>query len=294
MPTEMYQAVLASLDWQLTLPEDDFETAKGKMEALHGHPIDSSTKASWLEYGGISCAVVSVEGICKPEQYLLYFRGGAFIAAGGSGFLFYAEMLSRYFQCTVVMADYRMVPNAQFPGPLDDCCNAYLGMLDSGISPAFISFIGDSCGGGLVLTTLLKLRDNFKSMPACGISLCGWFDLATDDEARDPLYYQAYTHKRGLDYAGNEPLNNPLISPIFANFRGIPPLLLQAGSIDPTSKGAKIIYEKAIAVGINIELDITPEMIHGFHGLSNLGVEEAQQALIRAADFMDKHCSNHM
>lgn len=291
MPSEMYQAVLDSLDWQLTLPEDDFETAKAKMEAVHGHPIDASTDAQWTEYGGIPCAVVSAAGISKPEQYLLYFRGGAFIAAGGSGFLFYAELLSRQFDCTVVMADYRMVPEAKFPGPLEDCCKAYLGMIDNGITASSISFIGDSCGGGLVLTALLKLRDQGKVMPACGVSLCGWFDLASNSEARDPLYYQAYTYQRGLDYAGGEPLTNPLISPIFANFKGLPPLLLQAGSVDPTSEGAKIVWDKAQAVGVEAVLDITPEMIHGFHGLCNLGVDEAQQALSRAAAFMHKYCN---
>ncbi len=291
MPSEMYKAVLDSLDWQLTLPEDDFETAKAKMEAVHGHPIDANTTAHWTKYGGVPCAVVSAQGISKPEQYLLYFRGGAFIAAGGSGFVFYAEMLSHQFDCTVVMADYRMVPESKFPGPLEDCCNAYLGMLDSGIAASAISFIGDSCGGGLVLTALLKLRDDGQAMPACGISLCGWFDLATNSEARDPLYYQAYTYKRGLDYADGESLTNPLISPIFASFEGLPPLLLQAGGIDPTSKGAEIVCEKARAVGIDVLLDISPEMVHGFHGLCNLGVDEAQQALSRAADFMNKHSS---
>ena len=289
MPSEIYNAVLDSLDWQLTLPEDDFETAKAKMEAVHGHPLDPSTSARWVEYGDVPCAVVSAEGISKPEQYLLYFRGGAFIAAGGSGFLFYAEMLSRHFDCTVVMADYRMVPAARFPGPLEDCCKAYQGILSSGIAASSIGFIGDSCGGGLVLTTLLKLRDDNAQMPACGISLCGWFDLATDSEARDPLYYQAYTYQRGLDYAAGEPLSNPLISPVYGNFENLPPLLLQAGSVDPTSAGAEIVYKKAKDAGVNVVLDISPEMIHGFHGLSNLGVTEAQQALSRAASFMHQH-----
>lgn len=291
MASEMYQAVLDSLDWQLTLPEDDFETAKAKMEAVHGHPIDSATKATWTKYGGLPCAVVAAETITKLDQYLLYFRGGAFIAAGGNGFLFYAEMLSRQFDCTVIMADYRMVPESTFPGPLEDCCSAYLGMISNGIPADSIAFIGDSCGGGLVLTSLLKLRNDNQVMPACGISLCGWFDLATDSEARDPLYYQAYAHKRGLDYAAGADLENPLISPVFADYSGLPPLLLQAGGVDPCHRSAAIIQQKACAAGVEVELDITPKMIHGFHGLANLGIDESQDALSRASKFMNKYCT---
>lgn len=289
MPSAMYNTVLESLDWQLTLPEDDFDTAKAKMEAVHGHPIDPTTDAKWTEYGEVSCAVVTAEGTGKPDQYLLYFRGGAFIAAAGSGFLFYAEMLSRHFDCSVVMADYRMLPEFSFPAQLDDCCKAYLGMLDTGIPSSSIAFIGDSCGGGLVLTSLLKLRDDKQPMPACGVSLCGWLDLASNTQARDPLYYQAYTHRRGLDYAAGEDLQNPLISPVFGDYQGLPPLLLQAGGVDPCHTGAEVVQQRAKNAGVEVTLEITPEMVHGFHGLANLGVDEAVEALGRASEFVNKY-----
>ncbi|MBT4520985.1 MAG: alpha/beta hydrolase fold domain-containing protein [Halieaceae bacterium] len=290
MPSDLYNSILDSLDGQLTLPEDDLATAKAKMEALHGHPIAPDTQAEWTEYGGVRCAVVQAGDVTEGDRYLLYFRGGAFIAADGDGFLFYAEMLSRQLNASVVMVDYALAPAHVFPTVLNQLCDAYQGLLGSGVPAERITFIGDSCGGGLVLTSLLQLRDRGIELPACGISLCGWFDLAADSDHKDPLYRQAYSHKRGLDYAGDADLKNPLISPVFADFHGLPPLLLQAGGVDPTSAHAEIVHRRATQSGVTSTLDIAPEMVHGFHGFTNLGVPESAAALRRARSFMDGHC----
>lgn len=289
MPSAIYHSIIAALDGQLTLPEDDLDRAREKMEAVHGHPLDADTDAHWTEYGGIRCAVVTASSVTQGDRYLLYFHGGAFIAAGGDGFLFYAEMLSRQLDAVVVMVDYRLAPTHRFPAALNDCCRAYQGLLECGIRAASIAFIGDSCGGGLVLTSLLQLRDNGVELPACGMSLCGWFDLATVNDNSDPLYHQAYAHQRGLDYAGTADLANPLISPVFAQFDHLPPLLLQAGSVDPTSVQATAVYQKARAANATVELDIAADMLHGFHGLANLGVPESVDALHRARAFLNKH-----
>lgn len=289
MTSDIYNSIIATLDGSLTRPEDELAVARDKMNAVHGHPIDSDTQAYWSELGGVRCATVTASNVTNKHRYLLYFRGGAFIAAAGDGFLFYAEMLSRHFNCRVVMVDYRLAPQHTYPAVLNDCCNAYQGLLDSGVPASAIVFIGDSCGGGLVLTTLLQLRDRKANLPACGISLCGWFDLATNNNDSDLLYHQAYTYQRGLDYAGQAQLSNPLISPVFAEFQQLPPLLLQAGGVDPTCKQAKIIYRKCITSGTLAELDIAPDMLHGFHGLANLGVPESISALARAKQFAEKY-----
>lgn len=289
MPSESYLSILNILDGQLTLPEDDLATAKAKMEALHGHPIDQDTQAEWLDFGGVHCALVTASCVTDTERYLLYFRGGAFIAADGNGFLFYAEMLSRQLNAKVIMVSYRLAPQHPFPAALDDCCNVYRGLLANGIQPSTIGFIGDSCGGGLVLTTLLKLRDLGVELPACGISLSGWFDMESNTQEKDPLYHQAYCHQRGLNYAGVEPLTNPLISPVFAKFHDLPPLLLQTGAVDPTATQAQRIYQLGQETNTPITLDTSDDMIHGFQGFANLGVPESLDALARAKLFFVKN-----
>ncbi|WP_145999243.1 alpha/beta hydrolase [Oceanicoccus sp. KOV_DT_Chl] len=289
MPSTIYQSIIDTLDGSLTSPTDNLATARDKMNAVHGHPIDATTQAQWIEYGGVRCALVTAAEVTDFEQYLIYFHGGAFIAADGDGFLFYAEMLSRNLNVRVVMVDYRLAPTDLFPAALDDCCNAYLGMLANDIPASSIAMIGDSCGGGLVLSSLLKLRDKHATLPCCAITLCGWFDVATDNNNQDPLYHQSYCHQRGLDYAGDEKLDNPLISPVFAHFQQLPPLLLQAGSVDPTAEQANIIYQKILATGGVVELDISEDMLHGFHGLANLGVPESLAALARAKIFCKRY-----
>lgn len=92
--SEIYKQIVANLNGDLTLPDDDWQTAKRKMESLHGHPIDAGTDAFWLQLAGVRCASVCASGVEEGGRILLYFHGGAFIAAGGDGFLFYAEMLS--------------------------------------------------------------------------------------------------------------------------------------------------------------------------------------------------------
>jgi monoterpene epsilon-lactone hydrolase len=288
--SEIYQTILATLDGELTLPDDNLSTAKAKMEALHGHPIAAETDAEWIDYGDIRCALVTANTVSRPDRILVYLRGGAYIAAAGDGFLFYAEMLSRLMDARVLMVDYSLAPQHQFPTQLDECCYAFSGLLESGIEASKTALIGDSCGGGLVLTTLMKLRDKKLPLPACAISLSGWLDLAAKNDNCDPLYRQAYTRKRGLDYAGSESLEHPLISPVYGNFAELPPLLLQAGGIDPTSEYAQRAHSLACEAGVNATLDIAANMVHGFQGLANLEVPESLAAFGRAKLFFDLHC----
>ena len=112
-------------------------------------------------------------------------------------------------------------------------------------------------------------------------------DIETIQKIKDLLYHQSYSHRRGLDYAGEAALTDPLISPVFADFHDLPPLLLQAGSVDPTSAHATIVHRNALRAGVEVELDIAPEMVHGFHGFANLGIPESMAALARARIFLD-------
>ncbi len=159
--------------------------------------------------------------------------------------------------------------------------------VDTGVAARSIALIGDSCGGGLVLTCLLKLRDSGIELPACGISLSGWLDLNDNSDASDLLYHQGYCHQRGRDYAGEANLQDPLISPVFAELHGLPPLLLQAGGVDPTATHAATLLNAAQKAGTVAKLDIAPEMLHGFQGFANLGVPESTDALRRVRSFLD-------
>ncbi|MBA6413372.1 alpha/beta hydrolase fold domain-containing protein [Parahaliea sp. F7430] len=292
MPSDIYQSIAASLDGQLTLPSDDLTTARNKMNALHYRPLAAGTTVEWRDFKGSSYAIVSSASLTEPHRYLLYIHGGAFIAGDGEGFLFYAEMLSEHFNATVALVDYRLAPEHRFPAALNDCCRVYQALLEQGVPAKSIGFIGDSCGGGLVLSSLFKLRDEGADLPSCGLSLCGWLDLASDSPDKDPLYDQGYTHRRGLDYAGDADLTQAYISPLYGELDKLPPLLLQVGESDPTRKHAEALLAKAKAAKQAVSLELSTHMPHGFHGFAAMGMPESLQALQRARHFYDS-CLKH-
>ncbi|MDE0887547.1 MAG: alpha/beta hydrolase [Myxococcota bacterium] len=295
MPSKEYQAFLDAVKGSLFEPGDSTEVAREKLEAMHGHPIKSSTRVDWIESGPVPRAMIVAEEAKDAERILVLFHGGAFIAAGGDGYLFYAEMLSKYCDARLLLIDYRLAPENPYPAALDDCVEGYLALIASGTAPAGVGFIGDSCGGGLVLASLLRLRDQGQPLPACGITLGGWFDLEAQGEAglnplgRDPFGHPEFIRARGRDYVGDAGnLRDPFVSPIHANPKGLPPLLLQVGQIDLVRDDALEFGKRAALAGVDVTLEVHPEMIHGFQGLASAGIPESVAALARVQNFISR------
>ena len=301
-----YEALLSALKEPMFPATDPLETAREKLEAVHGHAIAPDTRVDWTEVGGVRCAWIQAAASAggasggatseeSPERILLLCHGGAYIAADGDGYLFYGEMLSRACAARVLLVDYRLAPDHRHPAALEDCANAYRGLLAQGVAPGRVGFIGDSCGGGLAITALLSLRDHGVPMPALAVTLGGWFDLEADgDSARnpvgpDPFACRDFTRARGRDYVGEDgDLRDPLVSPIHADPTGLPPLFLQVGQVDLTRDDAVRLAERAGRAGVDVTLEIHPGMIHGFQGLANAGIPEAVAALERVAVYVQQ------
>lgn len=288
-----YEALLAALKERIFRGDDSIEVAREKLEGVHGHPVAEDTHVDWTELGGVRCAWVAAAEASETTRILMLCHGGAYIAACGDGYLFYADMLSRACSARVLLVDYRLAPEHRFPAALDDCADAYRGMLASGIPPDRVGFIGDSCGGGLAVTSLLRLREQGVPMPALAVALGGWFDLeASGDSAvnpvgHDPFAEAAFTRARGRDYVGEGgDLRDPLVSPIHADLGGLPPLLLQVGQLDLTRDDALTLAGVAGKQGVDVTFEVHPKMVHGFQGLANAGIPEAQAALRRVASFV--------
>ena len=295
MPSKEYRAFLDAVKGRLVDVGDSTEVARAKLEAMHGHPIKPSTRVDWIESGPVRRAMIVAEEAKDTDRILVLFHGGAFIAAGGNGYLFYAEALSKYCDARLLLIDYRLAPENPYPAALDDCVGGYLALLDSGVAPARVGFIGDSCGGGLVLSSLLRLRDQGQPLPACGVTLGGWFDLEAQGQAgleplgRDPFAHPEFIRARGRDYVGKAGcLRDPFVSPIHANPKGLPPLLLQVGQIDLVRDDALGFGKSAALAGVDVTLEIHPEMVHGFQGLASAGIPEAIDALRRVRHFVDR------
>ncbi len=284
-----YDALLEALAGPVFHGDDPLEVAREKLEAVHGHPVADETRVEWTELGGVPCAWVDTPE-SDPERVLFLCHGGAFVAAGGDGYLFYAEMLARPFGARVLLVDYRLAPDHRFPAALDDCVAAFRALVDSGVPPARVGFIGDSCGGGLAIASLVKLRASAGPLPGCAATLGGWFDLeAEGDAARKPISLDPFANRdfvraRGLDYVGPDgDVRDPLASPVHAPLEGLPPLFLQVGQVDLTRDDAVALAARAGRAGVDVTLEVVPGMLHGFQGLVNAGIPEAREALERIA-----------
>jgi monoterpene epsilon-lactone hydrolase len=294
MASRQYQALLqALLANPLIDPADLLPDAQRKLEAVHGHPIADGTQVRWTTLEGVRCAWVDTRETRQQTRILVLCHGGAYVAAAGDGYLFYAEMLAAPCAARILLVDYRLAPEHRHPAALEDIANAYRGLLDEGYSASRIGFIGDSCGGALALTSLLHLRDQGVPMPALAATLGGWFDLDASDPSAmaplrpDPFAHPAFLRSRGLDYVGPKgDLRDPLVSPVHADPTGLPPLYLQAGQVDLTREAAEQLAANAARAGVHVTLEIVPEMIHGFQGLANAGIPEAQDALARVGQFV--------
>lgn len=307
MASREYEGLMTAFKDPLVAPGDSSSTARDKLNAVHGHPVADDVRVEWTEFGGVRCAWIDTPesdaarsdrgpAASGEDRILLLCHGGAYIAAGGDGYLFYAALYSRACRARVLLVDYRLAPEHVCPAASDDCAAAYRGLLAQGVAPEGVGFIGDSCGGGLVVTSLVALRAAGSLMPAFGVTLGGWFDLeASGESAREPLGPDpfadaAFVRARGRDYVGPDgELSDPAASALHADLHGLPPLLLQVGQIDLTRDDALRLAAVAARVGVEVTLEVQPEMVHGYQGLAHAGIPEAVASVARVATFVDAH-----
>jgi epsilon-lactone hydrolase len=195
----------------------------------------------------------------------------------------------------VVMPDYRLAPEQPWPAAADDCFNAYCGLLAQGTSASSIALLGESCGGSLALGLLLRLRDEAIALPACFVSLTGWFDLGVSGAAvpgRDPFLTPEWVRNRAREYlAGKLALDDPRVSGAFADLHDLPPMYLQIGQFDTLREGALTLGARALRAGVQVTMESWPGMIHGWHGLVTAGVPEATAAWAAIRRYVEVACS---
>jgi monoterpene epsilon-lactone hydrolase len=289
------QAIVELIPENFADPAADFHAVRAMFAPFHGHPTGPDLQVEIKFLGGVRCGVFDIH---RANSTLTAFHchGGAFVSTGLDEYHFYAEIIARQTGCAVVMPDYRLAPEHPYPAAQDDCFNAYCGLLEQGTAPATVVLVGESCGGSLALGLLLRLRDAGLPMPACFVSLTGWFDLSVSGETvsgRDPFLTPQWVRNRGCDYlAGQLTLNDPLVSPAYADLHGLPPLYVQVGQYDTVREGALALATNALRAGVHVSLESWPGMIHGWHGLVTAGVPEASAAWAAIRHYIETTCHN--
>lgn len=228
----------------------------------------------------------------RPRKVLLYFPGGGFVLRTAGQHRAFVSRICRESRTRALLVHYSLAPEVPFPGGLEDCLAAYHDLLQQGLSPGDITIAGDSAGGGLVLSTLLALRDEGTVLPATAIILSPFADLASESQSRkynrraDPVLPTSRVAQLQKLYIGDSQADNRYISPAMADFDGLPPILALVGSteilLDDTLRAA----EQADKAGVPFYLEIWEKMPHVFPIFSVL--PESEVAIERIAKFINQ------
>lgn len=198
---------------------------------------------------------------------ILYFHGGSYLFGSLST---HADMLARLALATgvrVLGIEYRLAPEHPYPAALTDAQTAYRWLLDQGIAPDQIALAGESAGGNLAAVTLIALRDAGAPLPACGVLISPWVDLAGTHPSRQANQPYDYGPPEMLlaqarAFAGGVALDDPRISPVHAELTGLPPLFVQVGEVELLADETRALADRARAAGVDVTLDVLPDMPH--------------------------------
>ncbi|MCX7623243.1 MAG: alpha/beta hydrolase [Thermomicrobium sp.] len=225
------------------------------------------------------------------DQVLLYLHGGGFVFGLSAQHVAMVAELARLLGRRALLVDYRLAPRHPWPAALEDCLAAYRWLLRQGFDAKRIVVAGDSAGGNLALTLAMALRDAGEPMPAAIACLSPVGDLAGSEERgrteEDPVLHPRAIRRFNRSYVAGHDARNPLISPLYGDWHGLPPLLVHAGEDELLRDDAERIAERAQHAGVAVELEIYPRMWHVWQ--LSLELPQARDSLEKIAAFLQRH-----
>ena len=265
-------------------------------ELTSAQPLPADVTVTAAALGGVPTAEITVDGI-ELRHVVLYFHGGVYALGDAVQAAGLAAQIGRRTRAKVISVDYRLAPEHPYPAAVDDALAVYEALLDNGIAPSDIVFAGESAGGGLAITTLVNARDHGLPLPAAAFVMSPYADLTlagtTMDTKRDadPLLSRENLQARVPDYTAGHDAALGLISPIFADLSGLPPLIIQAGTHEVLLDDAIRLARQAATADVEVILDITPQVPHVFQAYYPI-LDEAAAALDRAGQLLSAHLAS--
>lgn len=277
--------------------DDEYKTAK-LARRLFGAP------RLWQKWSTRGLRVTPTDGNAPPGEWIepanhqdaviFYVHGGGFISCSPQTHRPIASALARRTNFRLFSVDYPLAPEHRFPAALDNVFAAYRWLLAQNVSPGRIAFAGDSAGGGLVLSMLLRLRDEGLPLPACAVCFSAWTDLTgTSDSNRtnagvDDMFYPENIDEFADAYLLDASKENPLVSPVFGAYENFPPVLFHVGSTEILLDDSRRIHQKIQAAGGESRLEIFEDIFHCWQMAAEL-LPEARESLGQAAEFIRRH-----
>ena len=259
-------------------------------ELISAQPLPADVTVTAAALGAVPTAEITIGGI-DPRHVVLYFHGGVYVMGDAALAAGLAAQIGRRIRAKVISVDYRLAPEQPYPAAVDDALAAYQALLHDGTAPSDIAFAGESAGGGLAIATLVNARDHGLALPAAAFAMSPYADLTlagatmqTKREA-DPLLSPEALQARVADYTSGQDAAIGLISPIFADLSGLPPLIIQAGTHEVLLDDALRLAQRAATADVAVTLDVTPGVPHVFQAYHQI-LDEAAAALDRAGQFL--------
>lgn len=250
---------------------------------------------------GLSCETVTLGtvpaqriSVAKPGAgVLLYLHGGAYSSGSPETHRNLCSHLAQAAACTVYTLDYRLAPEHPFPAGLDDAEAAYRTLLAQGVKSTQIAIAGDSAGGGMALALAQRIRAAGLPAPALLYLLSPWSDLTFSGESIktragvDPMVTEPWIRAGADMYIAGGDARDPLISPVFADYQGLPPMLVQWGGDEILYSDCQRVVERARAAGVDVEFEVFDGLWHVFQVFAGM-LPAATTALREAAQVMQR------
>jgi epsilon-lactone hydrolase len=245
--------------------------------------VDSPVKGEWIS-------------TAEPasDRVIYYLHGGGYISGSAKSCRPITATLAGHLKGRVFGLDYRLAPEHRFPAGLDDAVEGYRWLLANGIEPQSIAVVGDSAGGGMALALAVQLRDAGEALPVSLVCLSPWTDMTSESNSlqanseRDSMFVAEDIERYAHAYLGDHSRRDPLASPLFADPRGLPPLLIQVGRDEVLLDDARGVHTKALATGVPSTLYIYEHVPHGWHYGAPF-VPEARAALLEVTEFIARY-----
>jgi monoterpene epsilon-lactone hydrolase len=272
--------------WSLSVPE--LRAAYEQFGALTPVPADIAFTPATL--GGVPCEIGLAPG-SDASLTVLYFHGGGYVIGSLQTHRGMVGLIGKAAKARTVAVDYRLAPEAPFPAAVEDAVAAYRGLLAEGTPAERIIVGGDSAGGGLTLALLMSLRDAGVALPRAAVCISPWLDLegtgetVTLNAAKDLIVTAPAIAKLGGHYLGGASPRTPLAAPLHGELHGLPPLLVQVGSIEAVLDDSLRLARKVALVNGSLTLEVWPEVPHVWHLFSGM-LSEGPAAIARIGAFI--------
>jgi epsilon-lactone hydrolase len=235
--------------------------------------------------------------LARADRVTLHVHGGGYCMGSPVTHRGLAGALSRTTHGPVLLPDYRLAPEDPFPAALDDVVAVYRWLVDDlGVDPRRVAVTGDSAGGGLAASLLVRLRDEGRPLPAGYVGMSPWVDLAatgatmTALAAVDPWLTAGLVLPAGRAYAGDTPLDHPQVSPLYADLRGLPPMLVHVGSDEILLDDAVRLVDRARGAGVDASLGRFDGLWHVFQAFP--GMPESRDSLREICGFVRRQTAS--